>query len=76
MVPRQGGVEFAARARQHLPALRVLFVSGHPFERVKLPQLDPTRELYLAKPFTPAQLRHEAYRALSLASGSDASRTA
>lgn len=42
-MPRLGGIEFVSRARQLLPDLKVLFVSGL--------QRPPDNESFLAKPF-------------------------
>ncbi|MBT3344923.1 MAG: response regulator [Gemmatimonadetes bacterium] len=69
MMPVMGGAELARRVREILPEARVLYISGHLFDQLELPELDATRELYLAKPFKPDQLRHEVHRALSLAQG-------
>jgi len=66
MMARMGGAELAKRVRARLPDARVLFISGHAFDRLKLPELDPAHEMYLAKPFSPAQLRDHAVRALAL----------
>lgn len=66
MMARMGGAELARRVRERLPKARILFISGHPLDRLRLPDPDPTRDIYLAKPFSPAQLRDSAYRALAL----------
>lgn len=66
MMARMGGGELAQRVRAKLPDTRVLYISGHPLDRLRLGEPDPTREMYLAKPFSPAQLRDCAYRALAL----------
>ena len=63
VMPRLGGRELVARLREQWPELAVLFTSGYA-------EPDGGRDLalrehYLAKPFTPAQLRtavHEALR--------------
>ena len=65
MMPQMGGVELARRLRRIQPEVGTVFVSGHPLEKANLPELDAKREAYLAKPFTPAQLRQEVHRALA-----------
>jgi two-component system, cell cycle sensor histidine kinase and response regulator CckA len=69
MMPVMGGAELAKRVVGKLPDARVLYISGHFFDELKLPALDATRELYLAKPFTPDQLRKQVGRAMSLTQG-------
>ena len=65
-MPQMGGVELSQRIRQLLPGVGVVYVSGSSFDRLSVPDFDPTRETCLAKPFTPAQLRKEVQRALTL----------
>ena len=66
VMPQMGGVELARRVRALRPKTQVVYMSGHFFEELDLPDLDPLREVYLAKPFTPAQLRESVQRALSV----------
>lgn len=66
MMAKMGGRELARRVMGHCPEARVLYISGHPLDRLGLGDPDPRRESYLAKPFSPAQLRDCAYRALAL----------
>jgi CheY-like chemotaxis protein len=73
VMPKMGGVELAKRLHQLIPGVKVLYISGHPFETLNLPELDPEREIYLAKPFSLVTLRKEVRRALSLGTGSDGS---
>jgi signal transduction histidine kinase len=55
-MPRLGGVELAARARDHRPDLRVLYISGHEGERAELDRALRDGTALLAKPFTPSEL--------------------
>ena len=65
VMPQMGGVVLAKRLREIHPSVITLYISGHPFEQLNLPELDPETERYLEKPFTPADLRREVFRALS-----------
>ncbi len=56
MMPLMGGVALAKRLRKLVPGIHVLYVSGHPLSSTDLPDFEPRRERYLAKPFRPAQL--------------------
>ncbi len=61
-MPLVGGIELAAKLGRLHPKAATIYISGYPFEQLDLPRLDPARESYLPKPFTPAQLL-EAVRA-------------
>jgi PAS domain S-box-containing protein len=54
MMPGQRGTGLAAELKAELPALKVLFISGHP----EIEGAEPTGApaLHLAKPFAPAEL--------------------
>lgn len=64
-MPVMGGVDLVARARQLHPHLAVLYVSGHPKDRIGASNKGLEKEAFLAKPFTPAQLRQAVDRVRS-----------
>jgi DNA-binding response OmpR family regulator len=72
VMPEMGGKEMVELARQFLPSVAVLFVSGYTAGSFPLPSDDPSAHLFLPKPFTPQELlamvrqvldRHAARRA-------------
>ncbi|HEU4763370.1 MAG TPA: PAS domain S-box protein [Gemmatimonadales bacterium] len=56
VMPGMGGRELADLIRRDRPTLRVLFISGYTADVVFQQGGDRTREGFLAKPFTPADL--------------------
>lgn len=69
MMPRMDGVELARRVRGRYGDTRVVYISGHAFDRIAKLDADPTHEVHLAKPFSPGQLRESVLRALALPGG-------
>jgi PAS domain S-box-containing protein len=71
VMPEMGGKEMVELARQFLPSVAVLFVSGYTAGSFPLPSDDPSASRFLQKPFTPQELlamvrqvldRHDAQR--------------
>jgi len=58
-MPTMSGAELAERLSSLRPGLRVLFISGYPVEESVTEGLRLSGLRYLAKPFTPGQLRRE-----------------
>jgi signal transduction histidine kinase/ActR/RegA family two-component response regulator len=56
MMPVIGGAELAPRAIEQLPDIRVIFMSGYTFDRLRSADLDERGATFLAKPFTSRQL--------------------
>jgi len=56
VMPRMGGRELAAAARQNFPRLPILFMSGYTLEMARIQEDFAARSLFLQKPFTPTQL--------------------
>ncbi len=56
VMPEMGGKEMVELARQFLPSVAVLFVSGYTAGSFPLPSDDPSANLFLQKPFTPQEL--------------------
>ena len=56
IMPRMGGVELARRLRQAKPEMRAVFTSGYSENTMGLNERQPG-DFFLAKPFTPNQLR-------------------
>jgi CheY-like chemotaxis protein len=66
VMPDMGGVELSRRVYPFRPHAPVVYMSGFPFQELDLPDLDASREVYLPKPFTPAQLWKSVQHALAL----------
>jgi DNA-binding response OmpR family regulator len=64
-MPGVDGFELVKRARQTLPDLRVLFMSGYAAEY----HIDPDRDDFVAKPFDPRQLLGCIYEILARKGG-------
>ena len=71
VMPEMGGKEMVELARQFLPSVAVLFVSGYTAGNFPLPTDDPSANTFLQKPFMPQELlamvrqvldRHAAHR--------------
>jgi CheY-like chemotaxis protein len=71
MMPHMGGVELARKFIEIRPEAKVLYISGHPFEELKFEDGQPARGRYLAKPFTPTQLRSAVDHAMSEQEGTE-----
>ena len=56
VMPEMGGKEMVELARQFLPSVAVLFVSGYIAGSFPLPNDDPSASMFLQKPFTPQEL--------------------
>ncbi|MBN9419476.1 hypothetical protein ABS71_05915 [bacterium SCN 62-11] len=56
IMPTLSGTELARLLRQRRPDLPVLYVSGYTDDRVPFENLQPGREAFLQKPFTPTTL--------------------
>jgi len=56
VMPEMGGKEMVELARQFLPSVAVLFVSGYTAGSFPLPSDDPSASMFLQKPFTPQEL--------------------
>ncbi|MFB3826828.1 MAG: response regulator [Bryobacteraceae bacterium] len=56
LLPEMYGTTLAARARRTRPDLRVLFISASPTHPVVVEEVLPSRDGFLAKPFTARQL--------------------
>ncbi len=56
VMPEMGGREMVELARQFLPAVAVLFVSGYTAGSFPQASDDPAASVYLQKPFTPQEL--------------------
>ncbi|MBS2038470.1 PAS domain S-box protein [bacterium] len=56
IMPTMSGTELACRLRQARPDLPVLYVSGYTDDRIPWENLQPGRDAFLQKPFTPAAL--------------------
>jgi len=56
VMPEMGGKEMVELARQFLPSVAVLFVSGYTAGNFPLPSDDPSANMFLLKPFTPPEL--------------------
>ena len=56
VMPEMGGKEMVELARQFLPSVAVLFVSGYTAGNFPLPGDDPSASMFLQKPFTPPEL--------------------
>ena len=56
VMPEMGGKEMVELARQFLPSVAVLFVSGFTAGSFPLPSDDPSASMFLQKPFTPQEL--------------------
>jgi two-component system cell cycle sensor histidine kinase/response regulator CckA len=66
VMPDMGRVELSRRVYPFRPHAPVVYMSGFPFQELDLPDLDASREVYLPKPFTPAQLWKSVQHALAL----------
>ncbi len=64
VMPKLGGLELASVLKQEHPATRVLLMSGYP-ERASGERVEVGDTPFLAKPFTPAQLRDAVHDALT-----------
>jgi len=56
VMPRIGGLDLARRAREHRPALRVLFMSGYAPDGIQRELFATERAAFLQKPFSPDEL--------------------
>jgi CheY-like chemotaxis protein len=56
VMPEMGGKEMVELARQFLPSVAVLFVSGYTAGNFPMPSDDPSANMFLQKPFTPQEL--------------------
>ncbi len=56
VMPEMGGKEMVELARQFLPSVAVLFVSGYTAGSLPLPSDDQSASTFLQKPFTPQEL--------------------
>ena len=56
VMPEMGGKEMVELARQFLPSVAVLFMSGYTAGSFPLPADDPSANVFLQKPFTPQEL--------------------
>jgi len=56
VMPEMGGKEMVELARQFLPQVAVLFVSGYTAGSFPMPSDDPSASMFLQKPFTPQEL--------------------
>ncbi len=56
VMPEMGGRQLVETLRQHHPAMRVLYISGHTDDAVVLHGLTDTTDAFLQKPFTPQVL--------------------
>ncbi|MBC7843910.1 MAG: response regulator [Gemmatimonadaceae bacterium] len=56
VMPEMGGKEMVELARQYLPTVAVLFVSGYTAGSFPLPNDDSSASMFLQKPFTPQEL--------------------
>jgi two-component system cell cycle sensor histidine kinase/response regulator CckA len=56
VMPGMGGMELAARLRDRYPNLRVLFMSGYPYEHLDQKPRPELEEHFLQKPFSPGTL--------------------
>jgi len=67
-----GGLSGAQLSQMMLnanPAVRLIVMSGYPFDPEKLREVDPDRMAFLHKPFTPAMLAETVDRMLGSAGG-------
>jgi two-component system cell cycle sensor histidine kinase/response regulator CckA len=58
-----GGQQLAIQLRQQYERLQVLYISRYTFDQLDKQYLSAKRDDYLAKPFTPSQLRDRVSRA-------------
>ena len=65
-MPGMSGIEVAAAFRQRLPRLRVLYMSGYANEILAREGVRDGQSAFLAKPFSPAELRAAVQHALKL----------
>ena len=56
IMPRMNGLELHQKLKQRCPALRTIFISGHTGGIISPDQIVEGQTVFLAKPFTPAQL--------------------
>ena len=56
VMPEMGGKEMVELARQYMPTVAVLFVSGYTAGSFPLPNDDSSANMFLQKPFTPQEL--------------------
>ena len=66
VMPGMSGIEVAAAFRQRLPRLRVLYMSGYANEILAREGVRDGQSAFLAKPFSPAELRAAVQHALKL----------
>ncbi len=64
-MPGMSGTQLAERIRLVRPGLRILFISGHPEERVLRDGVLQAGAAFLEKPFTPNELLEKAREVLS-----------
>jgi two-component system cell cycle sensor histidine kinase/response regulator CckA len=55
-MPRMGGRELVAWIAQHIPGMRVLFMSGYTDDEIIRSAVESAEVAYLQKPFTPKTL--------------------
>ncbi len=64
VMPVMGGPQLVTQLRAERPGVRVVFMSGHTFDRLDISGLDACVETFLAKPFAPDQLQSAVEQAM------------
>jgi two-component system cell cycle sensor histidine kinase/response regulator CckA len=70
-MPGLSGEQLSRMMLRSKPEVRVILMSGYPFDMERLPETDPDRIAFLHKPFTPAMLAETVKRLLGQGSPSD-----
>ena len=68
VMPNLNGPQLVKGLRVAIPDLKVVFMSGHTYDRLQVHTLDPQTEGFLPKPFNPDQLKEIVDKALELGS--------
>lgn len=71
-MPGLSGEQLSGMMLRSKPEVRVILMSGYPFDTQRLPGASPDRVAFLHKPFTPAMLAETVNRLIGQGSPSDA----
>ena len=71
-LPGLSGEQLCRMMLRSKPEVRLILMSGYPFDTQSLPEAGPDRIAFLHKPFTPAMLAETVNRLIGEASPSDA----